>query len=330
MDGGRRLLRSVTGVLVPGMPAGAALAGVADPRRGFGADATTYLPPRARRRRGLDIPGRTLDLAQRRGAGVTLATLFLGAVFAYGAAIGGAYDGFVARNGSPADIVARAVGFGVDAITITGQRELVYSEILDAAQVSELNSLPFLDIAAIRERLLAMPLVKEAGVRKLYPNRLVIDVAEREPYALWQKQGQIYVISQDGKAIDTLHDDRFVHLPFVVGDGANARVAEFQKIVEAAGDLSSKIRAGVLVTNRRWNLKLTTGVDIKLPEQSPQKAIAALARLAKVETIIDKDLISIDLRVPGRVVARLSEESAAARLAHRSGKKSPLSKGPVL
>ncbi len=83
--------------------------------------------------------------------------------------------------------------------------------------------------------------------------------------------------------------------------------------MEAAGELRSKIRAGVLVTNRRWNVKLSTGVDVKLPETSPERAIAALARLAKDQKIVDKDVISIDMRVPGRLVARLSEEAAAVR-----------------
>ena len=123
-----------------------------------------------------------------------------------------------------------------------------------------------------------------------------------------------------------MHDERFVHLPFVVGEGANMRVAEFHRIVEASGDLKSKIRAGVLVTHRRWNIKLTTGVDVKLPEIGAEAAIAALAKLAKEQKIIDKDLISIDMRIPGRLVARLTEEAAAVRA---EVKKPPGRRGPA-
>lgn len=313
MDGGRRLLRSVTEAFASVAPQRPALAGFADARAETPVDPALRLPPRARRRRRFDVVGHATDIARKRGCPLALGVLFFGGVFAYGAAIGGGYERFVAENGAPQDILARAAGFGVEAITITGQKELVYGEILGASGLSDRDSLPFLDVQDVRERLMKLPLVKEASIRKLYPDRLVVEVVEREPTALWQNNGQVFLISADGKAIDALRDERFVHLPFVVGEGANVRVAEFQKIVEASGDLKSKIRAGVLVTNRRWNLKLTTGVDVKLPELQPERAIADLARLAKDQKIIDKDLIAIDLRVPGRLSARLSEEAAAVR-----------------
>ena len=40
------------------------------------------------------------------------------------------------------------------------------------------------------------PLVKQASVRKLYPNHLVIDLVERAPYALWQKDGTVSVVKE--------------------------------------------------------------------------------------------------------------------------------------
>ena len=262
-----------------------------------------------------------------RGFGALLAVLFLGMVGAYGVAIGGGYHRFVAANGAPADILAKAMGFGVDVITISGQRSLSADEALAAAAVTDRHSLLFLDALAVRERLMATPLIKDARVRKLYPGRLVIELTERDEFALWQSDGQIFVVAQDGKPIDVLRDERFVNLPFVVGEGANERVAEFQRIVDAAGDFKSKIRAGVLVTNRRWNVKLTTGVDVKLPEQNPEGAMAALARLSRTQQIADKDVISIDMRVPGRIAARLSEEAAALRAEAQA--KKPVRRGAV-
>jgi cell division protein FtsQ len=283
-------------------------------------------PARARRRRKWDVAAQFLALCGRKGSGLVMTAALFGAVFVYGAFKGSAYEDFIARNGEIHDLVARGFGFGLDVITISGQSELSAQEILAVAGVNDRHSLPFLDVRQIRERLKVAPLISDASVRKLYPNRLVIDVTERDAHALWQKDGEIFVISADGTPIDTIHDERFVHLPFVVGDGANMRIAEFHKIVEAAGELKSKIRAGVLVTDRRWNIKLTTGVDVKLPEIGAEAAIAALAKLAKEQKIIEKDLISIDMRVPGRLVARLTEEAAAARA---EAKKPPGRRGPA-
>ena len=75
----------------------------------------------------------------------------------------------------------------------------------------------------------------------------------------------------------------------------------------------SHVRAGVLVSERRWNLKLNNGVDVKLPETDPAAAAASLARLQREGRIIEKDIVAIDMRMPGRAIARLSEDAANAR-----------------
>ena len=79
----------------------------------------------------------------------------------------------------PWDIVARAVGFDISAVTISGQSRMTEKELLAASGVDARNSLPFLDASAVRDRLMAIPLVKSARVMKLYPNRLVIAIEER-------------------------------------------------------------------------------------------------------------------------------------------------------
>jgi len=112
-----------------------------------------------------------------------------------------------------------------------------------------------------------------------------------------------------------MRDERFVGLPFVVGEGANERLPEFTALLAAASELGPRIRAGVLVANRRWNLKMASGVDVMLPETNPQAAVATLVRLQRESRVLDRDVISLDLRLEGRMFARLTEEAAAARLA---------------
>ena len=40
----------------------------------------------------------------------------------YGAIRGGQFQAFVARHGSVGDVAARALGFGIDAVTVSGAR----------------------------------------------------------------------------------------------------------------------------------------------------------------------------------------------------------------
>jgi cell division protein FtsQ len=269
-------------------------------------------------------PSRFIDFARRRGTPLLVFSL-IGTSIAYGAMRGGGYSAFVEQYGTPADIVARNIGFPIAAVAMSGESGLTESEVIEASGISAKNSLAFLDVAQVRDRLRAVPLIKEASVRKLYPDHLAIEITERQPYALWQQDGQLSVVAADGTVIDTMRDGRFAALPFVVGESANTHVADYLALLAKAGDMRSKIRAGVFVSERRWTLSTTGGIEIMLPERNPEAALAALASLDREARILDKDVISLDLRLPDRIVARLSEEAAAQR-ADALGRKNPKSK----
>ncbi len=339
MDGGRRILRSLKESftarhsLVPIVSgeapyAFAAAVAVASVRPVGAAAPTATVAPRApaRKSRSNRLVS-LLALLGRPGVG-TLATLALfGFVGAAGFVENGGYAALVQSEGELHDIAARAAGFPISAVTITGQSRLRERELLDAAGVGPRNSLPFLDATAVRERLMRAPLVKSARVMKLYPDRLVIAIEERQPSALWQRDGRVAVISEDGVPIDELRDQRYLGLPFVVGEGAQKRLLEYHMLIARAGDLAHRIKAGVLVAGRRWNFEMTNGVTVKLPEMDPFGALDTLARLQREARILDKDVMSIDLRIPDRVAVRLTEEGAAAREAQFAPRKSSKSGG---
>jgi cell division protein FtsQ len=243
---------------------------------------------------------------------IALTLVVLVSAAGVGATRGGQFEAFVASHGAVGDFVARKLGFGINIVTVSGATHLDEPRILSIAGISSKNSLPFFDVAAARAQLEADPLVKQASVRKLYPNQIVIEIVERTPYGVWQKDGRVLAIGADGGPIDDVRDGRYVDLPFVVGEGANARVREYTALLDAMEELRPHVEAGVLVGQRRWNIKLKNGIDIKLPETDPQTAIATLLRLQHQSRILERDVLALDFRTPGRVFTRLSQESAAA------------------
>lgn len=263
-----------------------------------------------RRRSSVAVP-----LARRvpRLAGTILTLGFFGLIAGYGLVRNGDYAEFARTNGDPRDGIARALGFGIEKVTISGIARLPESYILQLAGVTPRSSLPFLSAAETRERLLADPFIQSADVRKLYPGELVLTLVEREPYALWQRDGELFVIARDGTAIDRLRDRSLAGLPLVVGEGANIQAPAYLALLDAAGPLRTKVRAGTLVSGRRWTLKMENGLDIRLPEVGAPAAMTRLVRLDRESAILGKDVLAIDLRMTDRVVVRLTEEAAAAR-----------------
>lgn len=309
MDGGGRFFGSVTAhsARFAGAPAfagaGSSMLASARPRL-----------PQVRRpaSRSIRAAERT-GIAVPRFTGLVLLILFFSAVGLYGAVRGGQYEDFVALRGDPRDLVAKAIGFGIKEVTVSGISELDQTEVLQVAGVDSRGALPFFDAAGARERLLAVPLVKSATVRKLYPNELEITLTEREPFALWQNHGEVFVVSVDGTVIDKFDDARFARLPLVVGEGAAPKAKTFARLMEVSPEVRAHVRAGMLVGQRRWTLKLDNGVEVRLPEEGAAQAIARFATLMKEQKILDKDVLAIDMRYPDRVVLRLSEEAADAR-----------------
>ncbi len=245
------------------------------------------------------------------GSGLTLA--FFSAVIGYGLWQGGHIDGFIRAHGEPHHALARAVGLSLDQVTISGISQIGENEVLAAAGLDVKVSLAFLDVNDLRERLERVPMIKSATVRKLYPNELVITLTEREAHAIWQNNGELFVIASDGTVIDLMQDERYLDLPFVVGEGANARSKDYLALLEAAGPLKQRIRAGTLVAGRRWTLKMDNGMDVRLPESGAADALARLVKLEHEQKILEKDVLAVDLRMADRVVVRLTEEAALAR-----------------
>ena len=203
--------------------------------------------------------------------------------------------------------------FRIAAISLTGPKEVSREEILTTAGVTGHASLLFLDADAARERLMANPWIADAAVFKLYPDRLQITITEREAFALWQQDGRVSVIATDGTVLEPFVEDRYRGLPLVVGKGAERQARDFLIIVGRYPDIRSALRASVLVAERRWNLRLKNGIDVRLPENNVEEALDRLVALDRDKKLLSRDIVAVDLRLPDRVTVRLSDAAAQAR-----------------
>lgn len=255
------------------------------------------------------------------GLGYALAFALLLGVTMAGAIRGGQYAAFVHEYGDVRDILAGNLGLGISSVTMTGLVHLNRAEVYALAGIHPNSTLPFFNADTAREALLRSPLIARASVRKLYPNRLNIDIVERGPVALWQRDGKVSLVSEDGAALNELKDEKLTALPFVVGEDANKHVPEYLSLLDAAQDIKNDIGAGVYIGQRRWNLHMKTGVDIKLPEDDPAAAVRRLLTLERETHILERAILSLDLRISNRAFARLTAEAEDARAPKKKGGK---------
>jgi cell division protein FtsQ len=226
---------------------------------------------------------------------IVIAGLFTGGHVS--AAIGGAKDQANA-------LMARA-GFTVQSVTLDGRAETAQKEIARMLGINRGDLMLYVDVDEARARLEALPWVKSAEVRRVWPNRIHVHIVERRPVALWQLEGAVAVIDAAGEPIAGEDPARFPDLPLVVGMGAAESVSALLALDATQPNLMSRVKAAVRVGERRWNLRLANGVEVRLPEEGAEAALAELVRLDREENILARDIKAIDLRFPDRFIVKL-------------------------
>lgn len=247
-----------------------------------------------------------------RFAEVALLLAVFGGTALYGVSAGGHMPAIKAWFTEIGDRAANLAGFDIVEADVRGHNRLRRDEILAAAGITKVTSLVLLDADRARDKLKSNPWIAEAIIRKLYPNRVEIEVTEREAFALWQNDGKFSIVSNDGTVLEEITSVRDEKLPLVVGDGANKRAAEFLALLDRFPSLGKQLYGAVLIAERRWNLRLTNGMDIRLPEENPEAALATLVKLEAEQKILSRDVSMVDLRIPGQVIVRMSDAAATA------------------
>jgi cell division protein FtsQ len=256
---------------------------------------------------------RLVNLKIPQGAGASAAAMLLLASVTYGTIKGGHGPQIIENLQNICDAAANKAGFRISEVALTGEHEVGRDEILMLAGISDHSSLLFLDAARARARLLSNPWIVDATVLKLYPDRLRIDIRERKPFALWQKDGRIALIANEGTVLEATAPPRFADLPMVVGKGAEQGAHAFLDLIRRYPDIARATESSVLVAERRWNLHLKNGVEVLLPEIEPAQALRTLVELNRTKKLLSRDIIVVDLRLSDRVTVRQSDAAAAAR-----------------
>jgi len=248
-----------------------------------------------------------------RRAGLAATVLILLGATGYGIVRGGHFDDFATALSNTRNALANTVGFRITTVAINGRKQLSQDEVLAIGGVNGRSSLLFLDAAAVRDRLKANPWIADATVIKYYPGALQIDIVERSAFALWQEHGKLSLIAEDGAVLEPYVTARFVSLPLVVGKGAETHARDFLALLARFPQVNSVTRAVIYVGQRRWNLRTKDGLEIRLPENDVDNALATLSKLDKEDHLFSRDIIAIDMRLSDRLTVQLSDDAAKAR-----------------
>jgi cell division protein FtsQ len=251
--------------------------------------------PGQNRKRILGIAGVTLCLA------VVAGTAWLGYIGWYGRQIDRGLEAFYQMTADS--------GLSVQDVLVTGRQRSAPSRVLAALDVARGTPILAVDPPSAKERLESLPWVRRATVERRLPEILFIHLVERQVLARWQLDGKVSVIDDGGEVLAQADPADFAELPLIVGAGAPAEAAALLSLLESEPDLHRLVTAAVRVGERRWNLQLEEGIEVRLPEAGAEQAWAELARIVRQHDLLERDVVVIDLRIPDRMVVRASPGS---------------------
>ena len=206
---------------------------------------------------------------------------------------------------------AGRAGFAVDRIEIHGIRRMDRAEVYAVALEQHSRAMPLVDLGAIRERLLRFGWIADARVSRRLPDTLVVDVVERRPAAIWQYHGRLSLIDQAGTVIAPVRLEAMPdNLPLVIGPSANTQIGALDGLLAAAPSLKPMLAGASWVGERRWDVRFQSGETLALPEGDAEAraALIEFARRDQNARLLGQGYVRFDMRVPGRLVVRSSDE----------------------
>ncbi|MEO5336965.1 MAG: FtsQ-type POTRA domain-containing protein [Magnetospirillum sp. WYHS-4] len=199
---------------------------------------------------------------------------------------------------------AADIGFRVKDVLVVGRQETSPQALLAAVGIGYDNPILDFDAKAAKHRVEALPWVQSATVERVLPDTVVVRVQERQPLAIWQHKGAFHLIDRTGAAIAGAGVERFPHLLQVVGEDAPEQVVGLVRLLQGEPEIAGRVKAAVRVGNRRWNLRLDNGMDVRLPEQETETAWKRLADLQRTHRVLEREVQVLDLRLPDRLIVR--------------------------
>ena len=196
--------------------------------------------------------------------------------------------------------------FTIRGVTVLGETDRVTAAGVRAHLRPSLDgSFLTLNLAAARKALEAMPWVRHATVRRVWPNRLVVILEEHRPAALWGSErgtGEA-MVDTFGAVFDASGGDvDDSALPLLHGpEGSAARVLAMHGRLAATLAPIRRLPAELVLSNRgSWTATFADGVELELGRGSDDEVVARTVRFAttvpELLARFQRPLVHADLR----------------------------------
>lgn len=209
------------------------------------------------------------------------------------------------------EFVARQIGAKVESIMVSGVERQDPVALFSALGLKKGSSLVGFDITDAKERIEELDWVKEASVVRKLPSTVMLEITEHKAFARLKLNDGQWLIDEKGQLISKSTDE-FKDLPLFEGKSAASQASSLMSILKKQPEIAKQLVGALYVSERRWDLKMASGVKIMLPEKEQEHALMLLKVLDERRNVLSMKGGAVDLRLKDRIVLRLDAKVASS------------------
>jgi cell division protein FtsQ len=168
-------------------------------------------------------------------------------------------------------------GLEVQEVLVEGRNETDRDAVMAAIQVKRGDPIMKFDPEIARAGLERLRWVANATVERRLPDTVFVRLDERRPMALWQRDGKLALIDRDGEVLTERELGRYNNLLQIIGADAPKHAQELLGQLGTVPALYKRVTSASRIGGRRWDLHLSNGVTVRLPESDIGGALQHLA-----------------------------------------------------
>ena len=193
--------------------------------------------------------------------------------------------------------------FLVNNIEILGTKKINKNELLQNLKLFYDQNILLIRKNDIQKIIEKYELIKEFNIKKVYPDKLKIEIYESEIVGFVIKNKKKYFLTDHKKLL--LTDDFNLitgTLPFIYGQNTEKYFSTFYNMLNKKNFNLKLIKNYYFFESQRWDIELKNGLIIKFPIYELEKAIKISQELIKNKNF--NTLSVIDLRIKGKVITK--------------------------
>lgn len=147
--------------------------------------------------------------------------------------------------------------------------------------------------------------VENVKIARIFPNKLKINVINKTPLAIWQNKKEFFFITTTNELMRIQNSDNLLNFITITGRNAYLYSTKLMDMISIDKEIFSQVDAAMWVGERRWDIKLKDGTEIKLPENDPEVAWKKFIDLRNNSEKFNQGKFKIiDLRIEDKIYTK--------------------------